>query len=60
VTTGFILPYIDRLGRRWLLLVGAVICGILHCVTGAVMAVYGHPVDSVNGRCQSILGLNGL
>lgn len=59
MTTGFILPYIDRLGRRWLLLVGAVICGILHFVTGAVMAVYGHPVDSVDGKRLSILGLNG-
>lgn len=44
------LPVFDRVGRRWLLLVGAVICGILHFATGAVMASYGHHVDSVDGK----------
>lgn len=57
VTTGFILPVIDRVGRRWLLLVGAVICGVLHFITGAVMAVYGHHVDSIDGKPCLILAL---
>ena len=48
-TTGIILPVIDRISRRWLLIVGAIICGIIHFVTGAIMAVYGHKVDSVDG-----------
>ncbi|KAK7432304.1 hypothetical protein QQZ08_001251 [Neonectria magnoliae] len=50
VTTGAVLPFIDRLGRRWLLIVGAVLCGILHFASGAVMAAYGHHVDSVDGN----------
>jgi hypothetical protein len=44
------LPIVDRLSRRWILITGAIICGILHFVTGAVMAVYGHAVDSVDGK----------
>ncbi|GJN71354.1 sugar transporter [Purpureocillium lilacinum] len=50
VTTGAILPIIDRLGRRWLLIIGAIVCGVLHFATGAIMAVYGHHVDSVDGN----------
>ncbi|KAJ0299615.1 hypothetical protein COL5a_000138 [Colletotrichum fioriniae] len=49
VTTGAILPIIDRLGRRPLLIGGAIICCIIHFTTGAVMKVHGNPVDSVNG-----------
>lgn len=50
VTTGGVLFVIDRMGRRWLLIVGAIICGVIHFTVGAVMAVYGHHVDSVDGR----------
>jgi len=50
VTTGGILPIIDRIGRRFLLLSGAVICAILHFTSGALMAVHGHYVDSVDGK----------
>ncbi|KAL0943323.1 sugar transporter [Colletotrichum truncatum] len=50
VTTGAILPIIDRLGRRPLLIGGAIICCIIHFTTGAVMAVHGYPVDSVDGN----------
>ncbi|KAK1537679.1 hypothetical protein CPAR01_07792 [Colletotrichum paranaense] len=49
ITTGAILPIINRLGRRPLLIGGAIICCIIHFTTGAVMKVYGNPVDSVNG-----------
>jgi hypothetical protein len=44
------LPIIDRIGRRFLLLSGAVICAILHYTSGALMAVHGHYVDSVDGK----------
>lgn len=50
VTTGVVLPFIDRMGRRWSLIIGAIICGILHFTTGAVMATRGYPVDSVAGN----------
>ncbi|KAL1870004.1 hypothetical protein VTK73DRAFT_2847 [Phialemonium thermophilum] len=50
VTTGGMLPIIDRIGRRWLLVVGAIICMILHFATGAIMVSYGHHVDSVDGN----------
>lgn len=50
VTTGLLLCVIDRFRRRWLLIAGALICSVLHYATGAVMAVYGHHVDSVDGN----------
>ncbi|KAK4070884.1 hypothetical protein Trihar35433_5351 [Trichoderma harzianum] len=50
VTTGGVLFVIDRMGRRWLLIVGAMICGVIHFVVGAIMAVYGHHVNSVDGN----------
>ncbi|KAI9369561.1 sugar transporter [Aspergillus egyptiacus] len=50
VTTGAILPYIDRIGRRLLLISGAVACMTIHWATAGTMAVYGNPVDSVNGN----------
>jgi MFS family permease len=43
---------IDRVGRRWILLVGAVLSGIIHFVTAAIMAVYGRPVDRIGGKCS--------
>lgn len=48
MTTGSILPIIDRLGRRNLLIYGAIAAMILHFATAGVMASYGRPVDSVN------------
>lgn len=50
--------FIDRVGRRMILLVGAVLSGIIHFVTAAIMAVYGNPVDRIGGECNS-LALNG-
>ncbi|KEY73775.1 hypothetical protein S7711_03083 [Stachybotrys chartarum IBT 7711] len=50
VTTGGILPFIDRLSRRWLLIGGAIICCILHFATGAIMATRGYPVDEIDGN----------
>ncbi|KAI5208043.1 general substrate transporter [Aureobasidium subglaciale] len=44
VTTGLILPYIDKIPRR-LLLTGSTICCICHL---GLMANYGHSVDSIN------------
>lgn len=49
VTTGAILPFIDRVGRRQLLIGGALICMFLHYTTAGVMAVHSHHVDAVNG-----------
>ncbi|EAW13754.1 sugar porter family MFS transporter [Aspergillus clavatus NRRL 1] len=50
VTTGFILPYIDRIGRRLLLLSGSIICMALHFAIAGIMATYGHPVDEIDGN----------
>ncbi|KAF3761581.1 hypothetical protein M406DRAFT_50654 [Cryphonectria parasitica EP155] len=50
VTTGGILPFIDRMGRRPLLIYGAIVCCILHFISGALMASYGHHVTSVDGN----------
>ncbi|GES65206.1 sugar transporter [Aspergillus terreus] len=50
VTTGVILPFIDRMGRRPLLLGGAVTCMVLHYAIAGVMATYGHPVDEIDGN----------
>ena len=44
------LPVVDRVGRRNLLIGGAIICAFLHFTTGAVMAVHGYPVDSIDGN----------
>ena len=49
VTTGIILPFIDRIGRRQLLIGGAVLATIIHFATAGVMAVHGMPVDGVPG-----------
>jgi len=50
VTTGIILPYIDRVGRRTLLLIGAISSLILHFTIAGVMATQGRGVDSVDGN----------
>lgn len=50
VTTGAVLPFIDRMGRRWTLILGAVACAILHFATAGIMATHGHAVDSVDGN----------
>ncbi len=50
VTTGSILPFVDRLGRRPLLLSGAVICMALHFTIAGIMASLGHHVDQVDGN----------
>lgn len=50
VTTGGVLPIIDRFGRRPLLIYGALICCVLHFVVGAIMATYGQHVSSVDGN----------
>ncbi|KAL1852513.1 hypothetical protein Daus18300_012111 [Diaporthe australafricana] len=50
VTTGGVLPVIDRVGRRTLLIYGAIICCLLHFIVGALMASYGHAVDSIDGN----------
>lgn len=52
ITTGSILPFIDRIGRRTLLLSGAVICMAIHFTIAAVMATQGEAVDSVNGNAN--------
>ncbi|KAL2833950.1 general substrate transporter [Aspergillus pseudoustus] len=52
VTTGVILPFIDRVGRRPLLIAGAIICMVLHYATAGTMAVYGHPVDQIDGNAN--------
>ncbi|XHG08896.1 hypothetical protein AWENTII_011986 [Aspergillus wentii] len=49
VTTGLMLPFIDRIGRRLLLLSGSVLCMICHFAIAGLMATYGHYVDEVNG-----------
>lgn len=42
---------IDRVGRRMILLVGAVLSGLIHFITAAIMATYGRPVDRIGGKC---------
>ena len=46
------MPYIDRVGRRTLLLIGAVCSLILHFTIAGVMATQGHGVDSVEGNAN--------
>ncbi|KAM0273252.1 hypothetical protein ACHAQH_008349 [Verticillium albo-atrum] len=50
VTTGIILPIVDRVGRRPLLLGGALFGLIIHFASAGVMATYGRSVDSVDGN----------
>ena len=59
VTTGAILPFIDRLGRRKLLLGGAVIGSIIHFATAGVMAEHGYPVDGLPGMDNLTWSIDG-
>lgn len=43
------LPFIDRVGRRNLLLIGSVTCMVVHFIIAGVMASRGNPVSNVNG-----------
>lgn len=44
------LPWVDRIGRRFLLLSGSIICMVLHFAVAGTMADWGHYVDAVNGN----------
>ena len=44
------LPWIDRVGRRPILLIGSVLCMILHYAIAGLMATDGHYVDDVQGN----------
>lgn len=59
VTTGVMLPVIDRVGRRNLLLVGAVCCMIVHFVIAGVMASQGKAVPDVNGNTNLTWEIKG-
>lgn len=59
VTTGAMLPIIDRIGRRQLLLGGAIICMILHYTTAGVMAIHGEHVPDVFGNENLRLRIEG-
>lgn len=59
VTTGCMLPTIDRVGRRQLLLGGAAICMVLHYATAGVMATYGEHVQQVFGNENLRLRIEG-
>ena len=57
------LPIIDRVGRRVLLIAGAITCMICHAVIAGVMATRGHAVSSVNGNSNltwEIKGSSGM
>ncbi|KAJ5693461.1 Major facilitator superfamily domain general substrate transporter [Penicillium macrosclerotiorum] len=59
VTTGLMLPFIDRVGRRILLLIGSITCMIVHFVIAGVMAGKGHPVNEVNGNANLTWEIKG-
>ncbi|OKL62525.1 hypothetical protein UA08_02415 [Talaromyces atroroseus] len=50
VTTGIMLPRVDRIGRRPLLMFGSVACMICHFTIAGLMANYGHWVPEVDGN----------
>lgn len=50
VTTGLMLPVIDRFHRRHLLLVGSMLCMALHFAIAGLMATHGHSVPEINGN----------
>lgn len=53
------LPFIDRIGRRTLLLSGAVLCMVVHFVIAGVMASRGHAVPDVNGNANLTWEIKG-
>ena len=53
------LPLIDRVGRRMLLLVGAVLCMAIHFIIAAVMATKGHAVPNVDGNSNLTWEIKG-
>ena len=59
VTTGVMLPFIDRIGRRQLLIGGAVVCMCLHYSIAGVMATYGRSVSNVFGNENLKLEITG-
>ncbi|KAJ5539051.1 High-affinity glucose transporter [Penicillium frequentans] len=58
-TTGVMLPVIDRIGRRQLLLVGSVSAMAIHIIIASVMATKGHAVSSVNGNANLTWEIKG-
>ncbi|GAB7362847.1 hypothetical protein MBLNU230_g3150t1 [Neophaeotheca triangularis] len=50
VTTGGILPFIDKFSRRHLLMGGAIACCIIHFIIAALMASYGYEVSDIGGN----------
>lgn len=59
VTTGVMLPFIDRVGRRNLLLIGSVTCMIVHFIIAGTMASHGRPVPNVNGNANLTWEIKG-
>ncbi|OQE36321.1 hypothetical protein PENCOP_c012G03193 [Penicillium coprophilum] len=59
VTTGIMLPFIDRVGRRSLLLLGSVTCMVVHFIIAGVMASKGNPVANVNGNANLTWEIKG-
>ncbi|KAJ5216617.1 High-affinity glucose transporter [Penicillium cinerascens] len=59
VTTGVMLPFIDRIGRRTLLLTGSVCCMAVHFTIAGVMASYGHAVPEVDGNANLTWEIKG-
>lgn len=53
------LPFIDRVGRRNLLLIGSVTCMVVHFIIAAVMASKGNPVPNVNGNANLTWEIKG-
>ncbi|KAF1348777.1 sugar transporter [Delphinella strobiligena] len=49
ITTGVMLPWIDKVDRRTLLLTGSILCCILQFSIAGIMGGTGHAVDSING-----------
>lgn len=53
------LPFIDRVGRRNLLLIGSVTCMVVHFIIAGVMASKGNPVPNVNGNANLTWEIKG-